>query len=557
MAKDEATGQRVNTNKVTKQIRDVSKLLVAGRQICYCQASRHSLINNCVSCGKIVCEQEGEGPCLFCGALVLKGEMNYTGEHELNEEEELKYEVALEHKDKLIDFDQNSAQRLGVLDAQSDWYDLANNTWLNKDQRKYAQQMQEIEKKRQEEIDSKMSLNIDLQKGTTNLNREEEDQLFTFGKQVEQTNQFLQMTTGANKKKMGGVYRPFESASASSISGTDDSSGYLSTTDLLNDPQKALSSMNTFYFKACQLSDEKSLNLYKGLQPDYLRDATAQSAEETKASEKGKGYNPSSGQKMNKKAQFEKEQQEKEEIKQKQIEAQAKQRFMMSSLSKRLQTENPFEEFRRAVETAVIDKAVKTTKQVFEGDKDFFKESDDVGMCMSMHQPWASLLVYGFKRFEGRDWTHKYRGPLWIHATSQKPDQSLIDQLEASYRNFYKSIGEDMPPFPDRYITSSILGRIDLVDIIPLDEYRDTIPPLLQEPTESEYQFVCRNPQFLELPLKMAGQPGIYKMDKTLWFGVKDLLVKTPVAWWPPKQFKLYSLGRFDLYPMQRDDPKK
>jgi len=54
----------------------------------------------------------------------------------------------------------------------------------------------------------------------------------------------------------------------------------------------------------------------------------------------------------------------------------------------------------------------------FEGDKDFFKESDDQGMCLSMHQPWASLVVFGFKRFEGRQWTNKYRGPLWIHSTS-------------------------------------------------------------------------------------------------------------------------------------------
>lgn len=64
---------------------------------------------------------------------------------------------------------------------------------------------------------------------------------------------------------------------------------------------------------------------------------------------------------------------------------QAKQRFMMSSLSKRLQTENPFDEFRKAVENAVITNAVKSTKKVFEGDKDFFKEADDVGMCLSMH----------------------------------------------------------------------------------------------------------------------------------------------------------------------------
>jgi hypothetical protein len=59
-------------------------------------------------------------------------------------------------------------------------------------------------------------------------------------------------------------------------------------------------------------------------------------------------------------------------------------------------------------------------------------------MVLSMHQPWASLLVQGFKRFEGREWSHKYRGPLWIHATTKKPTQEEIDILETTYRDFYK-----------------------------------------------------------------------------------------------------------------------
>ena len=36
--------------------------------------------------------------------------------------------------------------------------------------------------------------------------------------------------------------------------------------------------------------------------------------------------------------------------------------------------------------------------------------------CLTMHQPWASLLVYGIKRAEGRGWTTGFRGRLWIHA---------------------------------------------------------------------------------------------------------------------------------------------
>jgi hypothetical protein len=49
--------------------RDLSKVAL-NRKICYCQCTKHKLVNNCVNCGKIVCEAEGEGPCLFCGAWV-------------------------------------------------------------------------------------------------------------------------------------------------------------------------------------------------------------------------------------------------------------------------------------------------------------------------------------------------------------------------------------------------------------------------------------------------------------------------------------------------------
>ncbi|KAJ0769957.1 putative ASCH domain, PUA-like superfamily, activating signal cointegrator 1 [Helianthus annuus] len=35
------------------------------------------------------------------------------------------------------------------------------------------------------------------------------------------------------------------------------------------------------------------------------------------------------------------------------------------------------------------------------------RRRDDVNYrypCLTMHQPWASLLVYGIKRIEGRSW---------------------------------------------------------------------------------------------------------------------------------------------------------
>jgi hypothetical protein len=81
--------------------------------------------------------------------------------------------------------------------------------------------------------------------------------------------------------------------------------------------------------------------------------------------------------------------------------------------------------------------------------------------CLSMHQPWASLLVHGIKRIEGqsavaatmtlprarhpptpalplrpagRDWPTEYRGRLWIHATARVRGRRVLLQGAAPSR---------------------------------------------------------------------------------------------------------------------------
>lgn len=52
--------------------------------------------------------------------------------------------------------------------------------------------------------------------------------------------------------------------------------------------------------------------------------------------------------------------------------------------------------------------------------------------CLSMHQPWASLLVYGIKRIEGRNWPTNHRGWLWIASTAQEPSAASIEVWNTS-----------------------------------------------------------------------------------------------------------------------------
>lgn len=143
---DKATKEAQSMNqRATKRAttRDLSKVKLATRKVCYCQCTQHPLVNNCINCGKVVCEVEGEGPCLFCGAWVDREALydirEVVGEAENDEEESmttvmaLEYEKALQHRDKLLEYDLNAAKRLGVIDAKQDWFEESTNTWLNKD----------------------------------------------------------------------------------------------------------------------------------------------------------------------------------------------------------------------------------------------------------------------------------------------------------------------------------------------------------------------------------------------------------------------------------------
>jgi len=38
-------------------------------------------------------------------------------------------------------------------------------------------------------------------------------------------------------------------------------------------------------------------------------------------------------------------------------------------------------------------------------------------LCLSIRQPWAWLIVKGFKNIENRDWPTNVRGPIYIHAS--------------------------------------------------------------------------------------------------------------------------------------------
>lgn len=79
--------------------------------------------------------------------------------------------------------------------------------------------------------------------------------------------------------------------------------------------------------------------------------------------------------------------------------------------------------------------------------------------CLTLKQPWASLVVEGHKEIETRSWETKYRGELYIHASSKFYFGDL--ELCRIDRFFKEAI-----PDPTKVITGAILGKVTLVDCV-------------------------------------------------------------------------------------------
>ncbi|XP_047082932.1 activating signal cointegrator 1-like isoform X1 [Lolium rigidum] len=100
-----------------------------------------------------------------------------------------------------------------------------------------------------------------------------------------------------------------------------------------------------------------------------------------------------------------------------------------------------------------------------------------------MHQPWASLLVHGIKRVEGRSWPSPVTGRLWIHAASKVPDPDTVAAMEAFYREIHAVDGVTHIDFPQHYPISRLLvnwtlSRASCLSCLTLEGERGHLPAI-------------------------------------------------------------------------------
>lgn len=139
--------------------------------------------------------------------------------------------------------------------------------------------------------------------------------------------------------------------------------------------------------------------------------------------------------------------------------------------------------------------------------------------CLTMHQPWASLLVHGIKRIEGRSWPSPIRGRLWIHAAGKVPDPATIKAMEDFYREIYAVNGITDLKFPEHYPISRLLGCVEVVGCVTCEELVcwEELPEGVRLEGQTDYCWLCEQPQKLIVPFEMRGFQGVYNLEKKIY----------------------------------------
>jgi hypothetical protein len=179
-------------------------------------------------------------------------------------------------------------------------------------------------------------------------------------------------------------------------------------------------------------------------------------------------------------------------------------------------------------------------------------------ICISLWQPWASLLVGGHKRVETRHWPIRHRGPLLIHA-AQKWSGELYEMCRAEpFRAAIVDLGHSIsvPSSRGKILAprgmpfGAIVGQVDVMECVAISpspvEYdwanesrmhigrgRFTVPP--DEPersfgdyTPGRFAWLCANPVRFKTPIPYRGGQGLFDVPD-------DLLVDAIAAGTVPK----------------------
>ena len=132
--------------------------------------------------------------------------------------------------------------------------------------------------------------------------------------------------------------------------------------------------------------------------------------------------------------------------------------------------------------------------------------------AISLQNPWAQLVVSGFKTVEAKTWSTDYRGELLIcsKARSDKSlEQAVLDVIEEE-----TDLAFEQDEF---FVNGAVLGKVTLVDVRELTE--DDLEESWMDPAELEtaeaplYAWVFENAEPIAEPVEVKGKPRLFDVE--------------------------------------------
>lgn len=124
---------------------------------------------------------------------------------------------------------------------------------------------------------------------------------------------------------------------------------------------------------------------------------------------------------------------------------------------------------------------------------------------LTIKQPWASLIIEGYKEYEFRSWKTNYRGELLIHAGKS------ID------KEAYKRLGKYLTDMP----LGKIIGKVELLDCIKttkkdfFDERRKENKDIYSKSIFNEqYAWKVRVIEKFDKPIEAKGKLGLWNFER-------------------------------------------
>jgi hypothetical protein len=152
--------------------------------------------------------------------------------------------------------------------------------------------------------------------------------------------------------------------------------------------------------------------------------------------------------------------------------------------------------------------------------------------CISLWQPWASLITVGAKTIETRSWNTPYRGPIAIHAAKRKVKGELINfGCRGDFANALSPLtNQGRTSLIDALPFGAIVAVADLMECRPTDSFTvrelDTLRTWEKNLTEynnfqersfgdyspGRFGWVLQNIRALKEPLPMPGKQGFWNV---------------------------------------------